>query len=485
MNIKYGLKKLAIWFVLITLGLTIGAYLFLLLALKLTASGAGFPKETQEAVYAESLEPHQIKLIDNGSSSLYERLQLIANAKKTIELEFFIFNIDRASRLVTQALLQKAKEGVKIRLLVDFSAPVFQLRPVYAKLMENAGVEIKYYNTSSLYRLFAVQHRSHRKLLIVDGDKALTGGRNIGDDYFDLSDHYNFLDSDVLLQGPVVKTILSSFNLYWSSDFSVNPRQLDEAISSADLDKALAYINLTDEDKTVLKSIQSFGAAESTGSKEATCNDVIFVTDFPGLGESHRKIFSTISSLVTKAKNEIYVESPYFVLREEGYNVFKSLTDRNLKVTVLTNGLYSTDAFYIVASLWKNLDWIAALGIDLFVYSGKSLANQPAAISNPESRWGIHAKRAVLDSKTVLIGTYNIDPRSANLNSELMVVCRNNPAFAKIVLDSIQSRISQSQKMISGKSVINADALTDQASFKQKLLTWLIIPIATSFDFIL
>ena len=115
----------------------------------------------------------------------------------SIALEFFIYDVDEASRLLTQALIGKAREGVQVRILVDFSAPVFKLKPAYARLLGQAGVKVRYYNTSALYRLVSIQHRSHRKLLIIDEETVLTGGRNIANDYFDLSDHYNFLDSDL------------------------------------------------------------------------------------------------------------------------------------------------------------------------------------------------------------------------------------------------------------------------------------------------
>src|SRR4029079_499833 len=125
--------------------------------------------------------------------------------------------VDDASRLLTQALIKRAREGVQVRILVDFSAPVFKLKPAYARLLGEAGVKVRYYNTSAIYRIISIQHRSHRKLLIIDEATVMTGGRNVANDYFDLSDHYNFLDSDLEVSGPIVKTVLQSFDVYWKS----------------------------------------------------------------------------------------------------------------------------------------------------------------------------------------------------------------------------------------------------------------------------
>jgi putative cardiolipin synthase len=146
---------------------------------------------------AHSTSPHTLTHFDQGAASFHRRLELIQSAKKSIALEFFIYDVDEASRLLTQALMKKAGEGVQVRILVDFSAPVFKLKPAYAAVLGKAGVAVRYYNTSAFYRLVSIQHRSHRKLLIIDGETVLTGGRNVANDYFDLSDHYNFLDSDL------------------------------------------------------------------------------------------------------------------------------------------------------------------------------------------------------------------------------------------------------------------------------------------------
>ncbi len=349
--------------------------------------------------------------------------------------------------------------------------------------MRAAGIEIKYYNTVPLYRFFSVQHRSHRKLLIIDGQTVLTGGRNIAEDYFDLSTHYNFLDSDLLLKGPLAEKIRSSFDLYWNSAFATDPRSLNEQISPTELQQALAFLKVTDEDSKTLELVRSEGAKDSASLSEHSCNDLIFVTDFPERGEAHRKIFPTILKLISSVEKNVLVESPYFVIRQDGHDALKSLGDRGVSVKVLTNSLYSTDAYYVISALNPRKGWIAETGLDLYAYQGESLKGYP--IRPRSERWGIHAKRAVLDDKTVLIGTYNIDPRSANLNSELMVVCRNNPAFARAVTESIQARMQQSDLIISQKEVVNGDALTQRVDWKMKLQTWLAYPLASLFDVLL
>ncbi len=472
------------WAALTFLGLIVLAYIILVAALKYTSGEKQFESEAQESVYARSLEPHSILLIDSGASSLDQRLKLIESAKESIELEFFIFNIDRASRILTSALLKKAREGVKIRLLVDFSAPVFQLRPAYAQLMKNANIEVKYYNTISMLRFFSVQHRSHRKLLIADGRKVITGGRNIADDYFDLSAHYNFLDSDVLIEGPIVKTIKASFDLYWNSNFSKSAEQIDAEIAAEDTNLAKSFFILSPEDVEALAAVTAAAPRIQDAVSTTTCNDITFITDFPGHGESHRKIYPELVKLVSEAKNQMLIESPYFVLKTEGHSLFKSMKDRNIKIDLLTNGLFSTDAYYVISALQPRLHWIAETGLNLHIFNGLPIQSTLPLQASP-TRWGIHSKRAVIDTVTTLIGTYNIDPRSANLNSELVVICRDGKALADQVTRSITERKKNSKPILLQGEVVNPEVLFADASWQQVMMTLLFVPVINYLDILL
>ncbi|MGZ5278784.1 MAG: phospholipase D-like domain-containing protein, partial [Pseudobdellovibrionaceae bacterium] len=139
--------------ILSALGLVLSLYGILALGLVVMEKVVEQNVQDESAVLAHSKEPHRLLLLDSGLASFQRRLDLIQNAKRSIELEFFIFDIDEASRLITQALLKKAEEGVAVRIMVGFSMPVFQLRPVYTQLMQERGVQVRYYNTSATYRI--------------------------------------------------------------------------------------------------------------------------------------------------------------------------------------------------------------------------------------------------------------------------------------------------------------------------------------------
>ncbi len=410
---------------------------------------------THDAIDVRLQQPHTVALLDVGFDSLATRLRLIEQARQSIELEFFIYEVDTASRLLTQALARKAREGVKVRLLVDFSLPVFKLAPHYAHELAAAGVEVRYYNTAGLARFFAVNHRTHRKLLVVDRAQAIIGGRNIGDDYFDLSERYNFLDSDLLIQGPVSAAIADSFDLYWASDWVARPGDVASALAS---DAAALLGPTTATETALLAELQRHTPQHTT----STCPDIHFVTDYPGSGVERRKVFTELIRLAQEARQQILIESPYLVLRKDGTDVLRALAQRGVQLSILTNSLYSTDAFYTVASLANGLDPLQQLpGLEVWAYGGQPLAGSARPPASP--RWGVHAKRAVFDDHTVVVGTYNLDPRSANLNSELMVVCRGDRALAAALLANIQARMAQSRAVVGTAAPGGHDALVQQA----------------------
>ncbi len=430
-----------------------------------------------EAIAARSTEPHQVALLDVGFDSLAERLRLIDSAKKSIELEFFIYEIDTASRLITQALARKAADGVKVRILVDFAMPVFKLAPAYVKTLEAAGVEVRYYNTAGIQRIFAAQHRTHRKLLAVDRERAIVGGRNIGDDYFDLSRHYNFLDSDLLIEGPIAGAITNSFELYWASEWVTHPSEINAGAQAPLANDLLGKLSV--EEQALATELQEHASEHTT----STCSDLQFVTDFPGSGVERRKVFLAISALAQEAQREITVESPYLVLRDDGVAVVKSVVQKGVRVRFLTNSLHSTDAFYTVASLASSLEPLHMPNLEIWAYQGQPLAKATRAPASP--RWGVHAKRAVFDDDTVAVGTYNIDPRSANLNSELIVICRGNPALALDMKASMAARLAQSTPIVGTPQAGGEPALIKGAGEDAVWRMRAIAPIARFLDFLM
>ncbi len=464
--------------ILSLIGIVLLAYGTLLVAMTITEHQWLGSPPFHPAIDATSTNPQFLTLVDDGAASLATRLALIERAETSIDLEFFIYELDTASRIVTQALAEKARSGVAVRVLVDFSLPVFELRPAIANVLAEAGIEVRYYNTSSVARIFSVQHRTHRKILIIDNDVAMVGGRNIGNDYFDLSSQYNFLDSDIVIEGDLVPTIRESFDLYWHSEWSIRSDTIERSSSE---DRALASNFLT-PGKAESELVSRLRQVNQETPRHR-CDRTRFVTDYPGAGVQYRTVYEAIVETLGSAEHTILAESPYFVLRKDGLEDVAELTERGIDVTVLTNSLHSTDAYYTVAPLYFSLDKVATTDLDLFAYSGQAPTDLHPAFPASE-RWGVHSKRAVVDNDTILIGTYNVDPRSANLNSELMIVCSENAALAAEMRKDIESRLARAEVVIDAGAV-DSDALIGAASFESVAMMVAIAPVASLFKILL
>lgn len=478
---KTPLRRLVAWIIGTVAGLIGVIYVLLAAGLKLSAWDARVSLEGAEKISTSSVirarhSPHTMTLLDHGLSSLSARLSLIRSAKQSIELEFFIYDLDFSAKWITSELVERAKAGVKVRLLVDFAGPIFKLRPEYAEFLRRNGVEVRYYNTSPIYRFVSVHHRNHRKLLVVDDQASIIGGRNIADDYFDLSPHYNFLDSDVLVGGAIVQDMRETFDLYWQSTFSRVPEKVEPR----------DFLALEAGEAEKRQQVETAGRAILATEFQGNCADVLYVTDFPGVAESNRLVYSTVKELLAGASEEVLGESPYFVLTREGTELIRSATQRGVDMRVVTNSLYTTDAYYAVAALWLGLERVSASGLSLLAYRSPDVQapTSDTNLSPVNLRRGIHAKRAVIDSAQYLIGTYNVDPRSANLNSEMILICRDGRELAEAARGHIIERMAGAQA-VAGPQMTDRAALIGEAASANILGMLLITPIAGLFNFLL
>lgn len=172
-----------------------------------------------------STEPHQMRVINSGLAALYAGVDMIRRAQDSLELEYFIFNPDKGGRIILKELVKAAERGVRVRVLIDKSLAVFVLDKFYAEVLKEKGVELRYYNAAPLIAISSSQFRNHRKLMVMDGIEAITGGRNIADEYFDLSEKFNFLDRDAWIAGPIVKPMLETFDKYWKDAITQVPKK--------------------------------------------------------------------------------------------------------------------------------------------------------------------------------------------------------------------------------------------------------------------
>lgn len=450
----------------------------------------------QNPYIIKSVKPHNITLLNHGLGSLEERLQMIERAEKFIDVEYFIYRTDKSAKIFTQALIKKAREGVKVRMLLDYFMVKSDLSPFYTHEMEKAGVEIKYFNTTATLNLFSGQYRNHRKVLLVDGKEAITGGRNIGDEYFDLSAEYNFLDRDVYLQGEIVEAIQKTFDETYAAKLSERvARQAKPQLSDArykrgddivlkdqfetDLKRweekvaaAKDFVNSPTK-RTLESEIRIKGQEELNREYRGVCEQIAYHSEYPTIGTENRKgdrvVKHEIFERINKAEKSIMVDSPYFIVNDELASSLNNALEKKVKVKLLTNSLNSTDAIYVYTVFDSIIpEWLKK-GLDSYIFKGHRPDSYEVLEQHAgKARFGVHAKTFIFDNKDVVIGTYNVDPRSANFNSEMIVTCDNNKELAEAVQKDIDSRLAESIHLDSLQAIKDAEFY--QTDFSKKIV---------------
>jgi cardiolipin synthase C len=433
-------------------------------------------RDSRDEIFrAHSNEDHKLTILNGGLSSLQQRINLIEKAQNNIEVEYFIYNSDEAGRAFTHALIERAREGVTVRVLLDHFLIKSQIDPFITHDLIEAGVEVRFYNTLPIIRIFDFQYRNHRKLLSIDDTFAITGGRNIGNEYFDMSSDFNFIDRDILVEGPIVKNMRKSFDAVWRSDAVKyvkrykRPHNRDlkyrrGSRSSGRLRNYNAYLKdlkrwkdraanaksfmiVSDDDIALRRKMYTLTLTQIEDAPTGICKDISFTSDAPGIGkwtrkEPYRKLRSDVFSRMKKTTKHLMIDSPYFILEKTTTQIITDLLEKNVSIDLLTNSLHSTDAIYVASVFNDNVGpWIKR-GLRPTVYSGNIMPSyETLTQSIHDARWGTHSKGVVFDDSSIMIGTFNFDPRSINYNTEMAIFCDGNPDLASKMARNIQNRI--------------------------------------------
>lgn len=444
--------------------------------------------------------------IDDGIAALTARVNLIRRAKSSIVAEYFIFNTDTAGRIISKELASAAQRGVKVRLLIDKSIAVFAFDEFYAKEMAARGVEVRYYNAASIWRVSSVQFRTHRKMIVVDDKELITGGRNIGDDYFDLSHEFNFDDADVHVTGPIAKVMRESFDKFFDDGMTERPKFPREPKLRGPLGeyrarttKAKGFFDATKEEVSARERMLVAGENYLRLKRMHVCPTMTYSSDAPGASffkrlrgdfvDSHRFLRKTLYDKISTVDKRIILSSPYVIDGEATEEMMAGLLANGAKIDVYTNSLASTDATYVAANMYLGLQRWRSKGINVYLHDGKFLPKSPLTpVEVRRAKSGTHSKVQVYVTKEgseAMIGTYNVDHRSNYYNAEMAVFCKGNDAFTKEVTDSIAFNIRNGLTVSpDGKSVTDRNGKTSSVYgangsevMKMKIITlpsWLV-----------
>lgn len=390
---------------------------------------------------AELLNEHPGKTgvyaLSSGLDAFGARGLLAREAAQSLDVQYYIWHKDLTGLLLLQSLRSAAERGVVVRLLLDDNG-IGGLDPILAELNAHRAIEVRIYNpftlrkfkmAAFLFDFVRLNRRMHNKSFTADGLATIIGGRNIGDEYFDTGSLPMFLDLDVLAIGAVVQDVCVDFEKYWSSA-SAYPLELiiaDLGPESNELDRALVQISNSAEyavyNKRVGNSLVVSDLEAGTLTLEWT--DVRLISDSPlktlGLARSDQMLVGKIDKLMENVHSSIDIISPYFVPGKQGVHEFAALEKKGIAVRVLTNSMSANDVKLVHSGYAKYRRTLLKSGAELFELKAQHSPpdNRKDAGFAGSSGSSLHAKTFATDEERIYIGSFNFDPRSVRLNTEM------------------------------------------------------------------
>jgi cardiolipin synthase C len=393
------------------------------------------------------------RLLSDGAESLKMRLALIRTAERTLDLQYYAVKDDITANLLLEAILRAAARGVRVRFLLD-NFNLWDVERALSVLDGNANIEIRAFNPAVTrragpFRIFSFLRlspkRMHNKVLVSDNQMAITGGRNLGDEYFDADANANFTDLDVLAAGPVTAAISGSFDRFWNSDASFPIRALHKpsedareiAATRAAIRKSWEEAMATAEGRELL----DFGLAARildgklalTWARGEVAVDAPRKIDQPQ-GKAASAPLESIVELASAGTTEFLMVSPYFVPQKEGSEWLAELVRKGMRVRVLTNSLASNDVVAVHAGYRRYRKGLLQSGVELYELKpvgGKRPRQR--LFGSRAVRTNLHSKVYVIDRRDVVTGSFNFDPRSFDLNTEICLVIHSTEIAAQVV----------------------------------------------------
>ena len=389
-----------------------------------------------------------IVLLADGEQALAARTSLADTAQRSLDLQYYIWRPDEAGMLLFESVRRAADRGVRVRLLLDDNNTAGS-EDVLRALDAHPNIEVRLFNPFAQRRwrelgflsdFPRLNRRMHNKSFTADNQVTIVGGRNIGDEYFGGTAGMVFVDLDVLAVGAVVPQVSRDFDRYWASASSY---PLASVLGPQAAKAGPGHAPAPGREGAAPPS--TLVSALLAGTLAFEWAPVAMVSDDPAkaLGQAAEEdlLWAQLQSLVPAAQSEVQLVSPYFVPRGRGAQLLAALARRGVRVTVLTNALEATDVPAVHAGYASWRSTLLAHGI--LLYELKRLAALPRSLRpalQGSSRASLHAKTFIVDRRHLFIGSFNFDPRSARLNTELGFVIESVP-LASALADGLADRL--------------------------------------------
>lgn len=381
-------------------------------------------------------------LIPNGLDAFAARALSARQAGRSLDLQYYIWNDDLVGHLLAREAWQAAERGVRVRILLDD----LNGKGNDAGLMfmdTHPNIEIRAYNPfrnrggplrmlEMAQRVFSINHRMHNKAWIADGRVAVLGGRNIGDEYFDASEQTNFRDLDVMLFGPKVSQASAVFDDYWNSEAAVPIGAIGHATDD-DVKRFLVSTRqeaLSQRASVYLARMESSKTLRDYAEQRLTpywSHQIEVVSDPPLKWKNDDRsdwLVTRLVEVLSSTREKALLISPYFVPGEAGTRALVGMVSNHQAfVGVITNSLAANDVPAVHAGYSKYRKPLLAGGVHL--YEVRASPSEDASGGNRlfgSSGASLHTKAFLVDDHRGFIGSFNLDPRSAYLNTEMGVL---------------------------------------------------------------
>lgn len=402
-----------------------------------------------------------VLLQETGWDALAQRLALIETAEHSIDIQYYIWSADVSGRYLVKRLIAAAERGVRIRVMLD-DINLNEREHLLAALDRHPQIEIRIFNPIPSRRGLAkwlnvlgdfsrLNRRMHNKSFTVDGALSIVGGRNIGDEYFDLSDEINFRDRDVLVAGAVVTDIQTSFEQYWNCRWSYPVNLLSDKAS----------IDLPALDEVTVPRYRDYpslpeGNAIANRFLKDLMNELFwvrarFISDAPvpvDVNDSSKPKVTArlLGELANQANHEIILESAYLILDDRQLEVLQKLSNRGVEIKALTNSMASNDLITNHSGYAGRRRGMLDHGMQLFELKPDANlceeSTRDLSKCYPTATYGLHAKSVVFDRRVVCIGSFNLNLRSTYLNTESLLVIENQQ-IAESLADEMEQAMQE------------------------------------------
>lgn len=430
----------------------------LLLADRLTppatgAPGAALPAEARATPLDRELAPllaaHPGRtgalLVNDGVDAFAARALSAQQAGRSLDLQYYIWHDDLAGRLLGREVWRAAERGVRVRILLDD----MNARDMDSKLLlldAHPNIEIRLYNpfrnrtgiariVELAQRFFSVNHRMHNKAWIADNRVAVVGGRNIGVEYFGAGEDVNFRDLDMVLFGPAVGEASDIFDTYWNSRAVVPLSALARAPRSGfeSLAQEIETEAAGADAQRYLKRLEASRRLQDYARQRLApfWTDRLHLYSDPPLKGRDEAVGDWLVGRIVRdiagAKREALLISPYFVPGEDGAQALLRLAREGAAVGVITNSLAANDVPAVYGGYRRYRSDLLRNGVHVYELRAQGVADSSLFGSSGAS---LHTKAYVIDDRRGFIGSFNMDARSAYLNTEMGVMF-DDPALAR------------------------------------------------------